>query len=95
MRNPIFDYDDGDFIYQTSGNMGIDSDGNLHMRMGDNISMDMDTGELHFNSGWRNDDEDDDFYYSLSQDYMPWLLIIKGELSRILFYLLNTQQLIF
>lgn len=27
MRNPIFDYDDGDFIYQTSGNMGIDSDG--------------------------------------------------------------------
>ena len=39
MRNPIFDYDDGDFIYQTSGNMGIDSDGNLHMRMGDNISL--------------------------------------------------------
>ena len=34
MRNPIFDYDDGDFIYQTSGNMGIDSDGDLHMRMG-------------------------------------------------------------
>lgn len=61
MRNPIFDYDDGDFIYHTSGNMGIDSDGDLHMRMGDNMSMDMDTGELHFNSGWRNDDEDDDF----------------------------------
>ena len=51
MCNPIFDYDDGNFIYQTSGNMGIDSDGDLHMRMGDNMSMDMDTGELHFNSG--------------------------------------------
>ena len=61
MYNPIFDYDDGDFIYQTFGNMGIDSDGDLHMRMGDNMSMDMDTGELHFNSGWRNDDEDNDF----------------------------------
>ena len=34
MCNPIFDYDDGDFIYQTSGNMGIDSDGDLHMRIG-------------------------------------------------------------
>ena len=54
MRNPIFNYDDGNFIYQTSRNMGIDSDGNLHMRMGDNMSMDMDTGELHFNSGWKN-----------------------------------------
>ena len=61
MCNPIFDYDDGDFIYQTSGNMGIDSDGDLHMRIGDNMSMDMDTGELHFNSGWKNDDDDDNF----------------------------------
>lgn len=61
MHNPIFDYDDGDFIYQTSGNMGIDSDGNLHMRMGDNMSMDMETGELHFNSGWETGVDDDDF----------------------------------
>lgn len=53
MCNPIFDYDDGDFIYQTSGNMGIDSDDDLHMRIGDNMSMDMVTDELHFNSGWK------------------------------------------
>ena len=58
MCNPIFDYDDGDFIYQTSSNMGIDSDGDLHMRMGDNMSMGMDTDELHFNSGWKDDDDD-------------------------------------
>ncbi len=31
MCNPILDYDDGDFIYQTSGNMEIDSDGDLHI----------------------------------------------------------------
>ena len=62
MCNPIFDYDDGDFIYQTSDNMGIDSNGDFHMRMGDNMSMDMETGELHFNSGWKNNDyNDDDF----------------------------------
>ena len=52
----IFDYDDGDFIFQTSDNMGIDSDGDIHIRMGDNMSMDMDTGELHFVSGWEDDD---------------------------------------
>lgn len=57
MFNPIFNYDDGNFIYQTSNNMGFDPDGNLHIRMGDNMSMDMNTGELHFNSGWENDDD--------------------------------------
>lgn len=58
MYNPIFNYDDGDFIYQTSDNMGIDSDGNLHMRISDNMSTDMGTGELHFNSGWKNNYDD-------------------------------------
>ena len=61
MRNPIFDYDNGDFIYHTSGNLGMDSNSDLHMRMGDNMSMDMETGELHMTSGWKNDDDDDDF----------------------------------
>lgn len=58
MCNPIFDYDDGNFIYPTSDTMGIDSDGNLHLRMGDNMSMNMETGELHFNSGWADDNDD-------------------------------------
>lgn len=62
MRNPIFDYDEGNFIYPTSGNMGIDADGNFHMRMGDNTSMDLDTGELHFNSGWQDSNNNDDDY---------------------------------
>lgn len=53
----IFDYDDGDFVFQTSDNMGIDSDGNIHIRMGDNMAMDMETGELHFTSGWDDDDD--------------------------------------
>lgn len=61
MHNPIFDYDNGDFIYQTSENMGIDSDGDIHMRIGDNMSMDLDTCELHFNSGWEDNFDNDDF----------------------------------
>ena len=59
MAEPIFDLEDGDFIFSTSENMGFDSDGNMMMRMSDNMAMDMDTGELHFVSSW-NDDEDDD-----------------------------------
>ena len=52
-----------------NGNMGMDNDGNLHMRVGDNCSMDMNTGELHITSSWGKhksslnniDDFDDDF----------------------------------
>ena len=43
MGKHFFDYDDGDLL----------------MRMGDNMAMDMDSGELHIISGW-SDDEDDD-----------------------------------
>lgn len=56
--NPIFNYDNGDYIWPTSDNMGIDSNGDLHMRMGDNMSLDMNTGEMHFTSGWLDDDDD-------------------------------------
>jgi hypothetical protein len=59
MSNSIFDYDNGNFIYQTSGNMGMDSNGDLYMRVGDNMSMDLNTGELHTVSGWNDEDEDD------------------------------------
>ena len=59
MFNSVFDYDDGDFIFQMNDNFGIDSDGDLNMRMGDNMSMNMDTGELHITSNWGVDDEDD------------------------------------
>ena len=54
----IYDFDDGDFAYAISDNMAIDSDGGFMMRMSDSMAMDMDSGELHFISGW--DDEDDE-----------------------------------
>lgn len=57
MSRPIFDMDDGDFIFSTSDTMGIDSDGNMMMRMSDNMAMDMDSGELHFISSWNNDED--------------------------------------
>lgn len=67
----IFDYDDGDFIHSTGGNMGIDSNGNMHMRMGDNMSMDMESGDIHFTSGWP--DDNDSFSNSFNDDLNnPW-----------------------
>ena len=38
--------------------MGLDSDGNIMMRMSDNMAMDMDSGELHFVSSWDEDKDD-------------------------------------
>ena len=60
MGKHFFDYEDGDFAHIFSDNMAIDSDGDMLMRMGDNIAMDMETGDLHFISGWSNDDDEDD-----------------------------------
>ena len=58
MNKNFFNYDDGDFVHTISDNTAIDSDDNLLIRMGDNMAMDMVTGDLHFISGW-SDDEDD------------------------------------
>lgn len=54
----IFDYDDGDYLYNVSDNMATDFDGDMYMRIGDNYAMDMNRGDLHYVSGW--DDEDDE-----------------------------------
>lgn len=58
MSKNFFDFDDDDFGMSISGNMAVDSKGNFMMRMSDNMAMDMDTGDIHFISGW-SDDEDD------------------------------------
>ena len=58
MSKQILDFDDGDFIFSTSGNIGFDSDGNMIMKISDNMAMYMDSGEIHFVSSW--DEEEDD-----------------------------------
>ena len=54
----FFDVSEGKFGFDFSDDMGMDSDGNMMMRVGDNMAMDMDSGELHFVSGWNDDDDD-------------------------------------
>ena len=59
MSKRFFDYDDGDFGMAISDNMAMDSDGNLMMRMSDNMAMDMNSGDIHFISGWSDDDDEE------------------------------------
>ncbi|MCM1101735.1 MAG: hypothetical protein NC079_06875 [Clostridium sp.] len=58
MGKTFFDYDDGNFACAFSDHMALSSDGDMLMRMGDNMAMDMDSGDLHFISGWPDDDND-------------------------------------
>jgi len=58
MSKQILDFDDGDFIFSASGNIGFDSDGNMMMKMSDNMALDMDSGEIHFVSSWDEDKDD-------------------------------------
>ncbi len=58
MRKHIFDFEDGDFAFTVSDKMSMDSGGNLMMRVGDNMAMDMDSGDIHLTSSW-TDNEDD------------------------------------
>ena len=61
MSGPKFDINDGDFILG-GDNLGLDSEGHLMMGIGDNMSMDIATGEIHITTGGFNiwgDEEDE------------------------------------
>ncbi len=59
MSKHFFDYDNGDFTFPISDNTAVDSDGDLLMRMSDNIAMDLDSGDIHFVSSWKDDNEEE------------------------------------
>ena len=58
MKNsPIFDLDDDDFVFPLSNDMAMDSNRDLMIRLGDNMALDLESGDLHMVMGW--DDEED------------------------------------
>lgn len=59
MRGIIFDLEDSDFIYTVNDNTGFDSEGNMMMRMGDNMVMDMGDGDIHIVTGWYDEEKKD------------------------------------
>ena len=55
---PFFDYEDGDFAIPILDNMAIDSDGNLLMKLGENMAVDVESGNVHLTSSWNNEDDE-------------------------------------
>lgn len=61
MGKPFFDYEDVEFCYAASDGLAFNANGDMLMRMGDNMAMNLDSGEIHMVSGWTDEkDEDDD-----------------------------------
>ena len=58
MSKIFWDYEDGDIGMSLSDNMAIDSDGNYMMRMSDNMVVDLESGDMHFISGWSKEEEE-------------------------------------
>lgn len=62
MSDPIFDLDSWDPMFKVSDDVAVDFEGRFSMRVGDNMAMDMDSGEVHFTTSWDSDDSSfDDF----------------------------------
>ena len=54
----FFDFKDGDFCKSLSDSLGIDSKGDLMLRMSDNAAIDLKSGDLHLISSWDKDEKD-------------------------------------
>ncbi len=65
MGGPGFDLNDNDFLFPIDDHTAIDSDGDVHMRVGDHMSMDMNDGSMHGIVGW---DDPDTYYDSETED---------------------------
>ena len=57
MRKRLFDHKDEDYAQTISDNMAMNSEGDLMLRMGEHMAMDLDSGELHLVSEWSDDEE--------------------------------------
>jgi len=58
MSERIFDFFGSEYLRKTSDNTAVDDDGNTYIKLGDNMAMDTDSGELHITSGWDDTQED-------------------------------------
>ncbi len=57
MKNsPIFDLDD-DFVFPLSNDMAMDSNRDLMIRLGSNMALDLESGDLHMVMGWDGEED--------------------------------------
>ena len=57
----FFDIFNGKFGFRITKRIGMDFDGNMMRRIGRNLAIDMESGELRLVTGWgKNKDKEDD-----------------------------------
>ena len=59
MNEFIYDFEDGKFALKVSDNMAMGPDGKMKIRLAEHMAMDMESGDIHFVSGWSSFDSDD------------------------------------
>lgn len=59
VMKPIFDFDDCDYLLKISDKMAFDSEGNIMVRISDNMWMDMEDVDIHIVSHWNELDYDE------------------------------------
>ena len=52
----IYDCDDNDIIVPVSPSLGVDLKGNAMVRVGDNVAVEVDSGEVHVVSSWKDEE---------------------------------------
>ncbi len=60
MSDPIFDLDSWEPLFKLSEEVAVDAKGKLGLRMGENMVMDMESGNMRFTTPWINAQEDED-----------------------------------
>ena len=60
MGDVLIDFDSDELAFTISDNLAMDSDGDLLMKVGDTMAMDLESGELHLTSSWGSGDDDDE-----------------------------------
>lgn len=59
----IFDFTKSEFLFDSGDDMAMDTEEHIYVRVSDDCAMDLESGELHFTSGWDSyEDEQDDLW---------------------------------
>ena len=57
MPNPVFDLEGWTPIFPIGGNMGVDVKGNVKMRIGNGLAVDVNTGKMQLTTPWDTGDD--------------------------------------
>ena len=52
MNDPVYDFNSGEVLFTLDNKLAVDLEGKMKLRVADNMSMDTESGSLHFTSPW-------------------------------------------